>query len=261
MAGASRQSCRWVARATYRPRTAAGSKYGLRCPEPGKNDKLAWVPDDNEQTGRRCAVETRAEGGYAVAPGSLHPSGRRYKTVAGDFANIPTVAQAVADALLAAARRLDEAPLTKQQMEAREKTAKTCSRYRTESNGQGSVIDAYNARVSIEEKLEAAGYTRNGSNRWKRPGGKSESVTVQDGRSFHHSSNDALSNGYWHRPFDFFCQYEQGGDCGQAVKAAAELLGMTCSSEPAKRERTRAETPNRHRLSSHELRGPGCRKV
>ena len=122
-------------------------------------------------------------------------------------------------------RKLDEAPLTRKEMEAREVAAKTCNRYRDESNGQGSVIDAYNAKVSIAEKLEAAGYTRNGA-RWKRPGGKSASVTVQDGRSFHHSSNDPLSNGYWRCPFDVLCTLEHGGDCRAAVKAAAGLLGM-----------------------------------
>jgi hypothetical protein len=49
---------------------------------------------------------------------------------------------------------------------------------------------------------------------------------VKEGRSFHHSSNDPLNDGYWHRPFDVFCQFEHGGDCSAAVKAAAELLGM-----------------------------------
>ena len=57
------------------------------------------------------------KGGYALLPGSLHPSGRRYEVISGDFANIPAVPQAVADALLNAARKLDEAPLTRKQME------------------------------------------------------------------------------------------------------------------------------------------------
>ena len=137
MAGASRQSCRWAARATY-GRDGGGYQVWLRCPEPGKNDKLAWLPDEAEETGRRCAIETRAEGGYAVAPGSLHPTGRRYEAIAGDFANIPTVPQAVADALLAAARKLDEAPLTRQQMEAQEKAAKTCNKYRAKATDRGA---------------------------------------------------------------------------------------------------------------------------
>ena len=147
-------------------REGGGYQVWFRCPEPGRNDKLAWVPDDNEETGRRCAVETRAEGGYAVVPGSLHPSGRRYEAISGDFATSPPYRKPWPMPSWPR-RKLDEAPLTRKEMEAREKAAKTCNRYRDESNGQGSVIDAYNAKVSIAEKLEAAGYTRNGA-RWKR---------------------------------------------------------------------------------------------
>ena len=113
----------------------------------------------------KVAIEIKGEGGYCVAPGSLHPSGRRYQAIAGDFANIPTVPQAVADALIAAARKLDEAPLTRKEreaQEAREAAAKTCNKYRAESNGQGSIIDAYNGQVKIESALESHGYTRSG---------------------------------------------------------------------------------------------------
>ena len=98
-------------------REGGGFQVWLRCPEPGRNEKLAWVPDEAEDSGRKVAIEIKGEGGYCVAPGSLHPSGRRYQAIAGDFANIPTVPQAVADALIAAARKLDEAPLTRKERE------------------------------------------------------------------------------------------------------------------------------------------------
>lgn len=203
-----------------------GYQVMARCPEPGRNDKLAWTPDESEESGRAIAIETRGEGGYAVMPGSLHPSGNTYRAIAGDFANIPTIPQAQADALLNAARKLDEAPYTRQEMQRREAAAKTSTKYHGESNGRASAIDAYNERTTIAETLEANGYTQHGD-RWKRPGGKSLSVFVRDGRSFHHSSNDGLNDGYWHRPFDVFCHYQYGGDCKAAVKAAAELLGLT----------------------------------
>ena len=232
-------------------RDGGGYQVWFRCPDPGRSTKLAWVPDESEESGRKCAVETKAEGGYAVAPGSLHPSGRRYTRLLGDFANIPTIPQTQADALLAAARKLDEAPLTRREMEARETAAKTCNKYQGECNGQGSVIDGYNERVTIEAALESHGYTRSGT-RWKRPGGKSPSVAVKDGRSFHHSSNDALSNGYWRRPFDFLCTLDQGGDCRGAVKAAAELLGLdhrhnreTPAGEPGDQEQPPGDTKPR----------------
>lgn len=206
-------------------REGGGYQVWLRCTEPGKNDKLAWVADETEETGRKCAVETRGEGGYAVMPGSLHPSGRRYEAINGDFAAVPTVPQAVADALLAAARKLDECPLTRKEMETRQKAAETSDRHRAGSNGQMSVIDGYNQRITIEAELKARGYVQHGD-RWKRPSGKSLSVYVKEGRSFHHSANDPLNDGFWHWPFDVFCELEHGGECKAAVKAAAELLGM-----------------------------------
>ncbi len=67
----------------------------------------------------------------------------------------------------------------------------------------------------------------------QRPGGKSESVSVKDGRSCHWSSDDPLNDGRGkggcgcHDAFDLYACFEHGGDVGRAVKAAAELLGMT----------------------------------
>ena len=159
-------------------------------------------------------------------PGSLHPSGRLYEAIQGDFTAIPTVSQDVANFLIAAARKLDEAPLTRQQMEAKRKSAPTIDRHRAESNGQASVIDSYNAKVTIDAELKAHGYDQQGD-RWTRPGGKSLSVFVKEGRSYHHSSNDPLNDGYWHSAFDVFCQLEHGGDCRAAVKAAADRLGLS----------------------------------
>jgi hypothetical protein len=86
-------------------RTGRGFQVALRCPDPGENAELAWVADEKEETGRRIAIETRGEGGYAILPGSLHPSGKLYAAIAGDWANIATVSQARADSLLAAAKK------------------------------------------------------------------------------------------------------------------------------------------------------------
>jgi hypothetical protein len=209
-------------------REGGGYQVWLRCPEPGRNDELAHVPDETEYEGRHVAIETRAEGGYAVMPGSLHPSGRRYQAIAGDFTDIPIVAQAVADALIAAARKLDEAPLTRQQMDAQEKTAATSTKYRSQSNGQASVIDAYNEQVTIDAALTAHGYTRIGEC-YARPGGVHPNVKINDGKSFHWGTNDPLCDKHWHRPFDVFCHFAHGDDCSQAVRAAAKLLGMNAS--------------------------------
>ncbi|MEI8372472.1 MAG: bifunctional DNA primase/polymerase [Planctomycetota bacterium] len=227
-------------------REGGGYQVALRCENPGKNAKLAFVPDETQEDGRKCAIETKAEGGYAVLPGSLHPSGRLYECISGDFAEIGTVPQAVADALLEAARSLDEEPLTRKQKEAAaaaslsdstveklrrlkeeiaECNGKTCDKHEAESNGEVSVIEEYNKAVTIEAELLARKYTKYGD-RYKRPGGVHGSVTIKEGRSFHHSTNDALCDGYWHRPFDVFCAIEHDGKCKEAVKAAALKLGI-----------------------------------
>ncbi len=211
-----------------------GYQVLVRCSNPGGNDKLAWAPDEQEQTGRTIAIETRGEGGYAVVAPSLHPSGKRYAALPGPaLANIPAVEQTRADALVNAARKLDEAPCTRQEQERVEAEARQGhQRQQAGMNGHASVIDAFNAAHPLEALLEAHGYTKGSSGRYIRPGGKSESVSVKDGRSCHWSSNDPLNDGRGkggcgcHDAFDLFSYFEHGGDVRNAVKAAAELLGM-----------------------------------
>jgi hypothetical protein len=210
-----------------------GYQVLLRCPDPGGNDKLAWTPDEQETTGRTIAIETRGEGGYAVVAPSVHPSGNHYKWLAGDAACVPTVTQDHADKLLAAARALDEAPLTRQEKERLETQARETHRKRqSQRNGQASVIDAFNQAHAVEALLDRHDYAKGTHGRYIRPGGKSESVSVQDGRSCHWSSDDPLNDGRGkggcgcHDAFDLYAYYEHGGDVSKAVKAAAELLGM-----------------------------------
>lgn len=202
-----------------------GYHVAVRSTEPvGGNEKLAYVPDESEDTGRRAAIETRGEGGQAIASPSRHAvTGKLYRLVAGDWANVPVRPAAIVATLLDAARALDEAPLTRQQMQAAERRAQASAAARSSLNGNGSVIEVYNSVVPIIEALEQHGYTRAGA-RYKRPGGKSASVTILDGgRSYHHSSNDPLSDGYSHDAFDVFVALDHGGDIHAAASAAARM--------------------------------------
>jgi hypothetical protein len=216
-------------------RTGGGGHHVyLRCPKPGESVKLAFVPDDAQDSGRKTAIETKAERGYAVAPTSLHPDGTRYELLSGDLTQIPVVSQARADALLAAARKLDEMPHTRQEMQRIEQeTADThAKRARANRNGQTSVIEVFNERYAIEGILEYYRYTKGRGGRYIRPGGESESVSVKEGRSCHWSSDDPLNDGKvrsgmgCHDAFDVYCFYEHGNDVTKAVKAAAEMLQM-----------------------------------
>lgn len=65
------------------------------------NRKLAYNKE------RQVLIETRGEGGYIIAPPSLHPSGRRYKWCQGG-ARIPQVTDAAFELLVASALELDE---------------------------------------------------------------------------------------------------------------------------------------------------------
>ena len=208
-----------------------GFQVFLRCQNPGGNQKLAWAADEAERSGRTIAIETRGEGGYAIVPPSLHPCGKRYQMVSGSLSDVPTIAQEQADALLVAARELDERRYTLQQME--KMASEACASHNKNRKKQSSsgIIGAFNEAHPIEVVLEEHGYFSSGD-RYIRPGGTSASVSVLAGRSCHWSSNDPLNDGKVHDgmgvhdAFSIFCQLEHGGDVSAAVKAAANDLGM-----------------------------------
>lgn len=210
-------------------RTGEGFQVALRCEAPGSNQVLAWVPDETQDSGRRVAIETRGEGGYALVPRSLHPNGRYYEAIIGDFANIPTLPMDRVRLLLAAARQLCEAPLSQQELERAQKAPVKQHR----AGGGGGVIQEWNRRVPIREMLQRAGY-RPWRDRFTRPGEDASpgSVVVFDdtGRSYHHSTNDPLHDGrHSHDSFGVYCAVEHGGDVKAAVKAAAAELGISSS--------------------------------
>jgi hypothetical protein len=209
-----------------------GYQIAYRCPQPGGNEKLAWVPDEREHQGRKVAIETRGEGGYALVAPSLHPSGNYYTMLAGDFASVPTIDQGTRDQLIHAARVLDLMPYTAQQLAPAKAERRAARR---PMNGDVSVIDAYNDAHRISDVLARNGYTAARPGRYSRPG-KPDSYGVaileRDNVSFHWSSNDPL-----HKttpggqpvpidPFDAYALFEHGDDYGAAVKAAARSLGI-----------------------------------
>ena len=218
-----------------------GYQVVFKSPAEIRNVGLAYSPNEALKAGREIAIETRGEGGYFLAPPSLHPSGNRYQWIEGDLSTVPTISAEHAEALLGAARSLDEAPLTRQQLDALARAAKPLKR-RADASGV-SVIDAYNASHEIGDTLERYGYQRKGD-RFARPDGTSPSVVILDGRSFHHSSNDALHDEkHTQDPFSIYCCFEHGNEIKAAVKAAAGELGLTSAYQSATRGET-VEAPD-----------------
>ncbi len=201
---------------------SGGYHVFFRCANPGNNDKLAWSPDETEETGRTIAIETRGEGGYVIVAPSIHPSGNQYTMIQGDLADVPTLADDTAAMLFEAARSLNQAPYTRDQLESIQKRQRERQRERTstERSSQGSIIDDYTGRVPIEEALQAYGYVQTYHDRWARPGGKNPSVVLKDGKSHHFNTNDPMCDNNSHDAFDLFCIFEHGGDVRRAVRAA-----------------------------------------
>jgi hypothetical protein len=204
--------------------TGEGYQVALCCDKPGPNSPLAWAPNPEMFDGREIAIETRGEGGYALLPPSLHPNGKLYKTLEGDFTRIPYVDMLTVNKLLNAALALDDAPFTLREM--KRKPLKS-DRWKDSQNRQVSVIASFNGALSIREILERHNYEVASHGRYRRPGGTSGSVAILDEQySYHWSTNDPLCDGHRHDAFSIYCSFEFDGDVRAAVKAAAKQLGI-----------------------------------
>src|SRR5919199_2140337 len=190
----------------------------LRCAEPGTRQIPAYVADATRPEGRRIGIEIRGSGHTA-----------KLYDLALDLRAVPELSAAHAEALAIAARRLDEAPYTRQQRASMQQALTAASQHKLALNGQGHVIDDYNQAVDIHVALEQYGYRSRSGNHYLHPGSTrtDPNVSVCGQKSFHWSPNDPLfCNGKGHDAFDLFCFFEHGNDPKVAAKAAAALLGL-----------------------------------
>ena len=85
-----------------------------------------------------------------------------------------------------------------------------------------SIIAEFNARVTVQEMLEASGYKRIGA-KFLSPSSTSglPGVTIlEDGKAYSHHDGDPLNTGHAHDAFSIYTTIYHGGD---ATKAAAAL--------------------------------------
>lgn len=96
-----------------------------------------------------------------------------------------------------------------------------------------SVIAAWNHAHDVREILEAHGYRPKGKSRWVAPCSESKLPGVvllpETGRIFSHHGADPLANGHGLDCFEVYSLLEHGGDTRAAVRAAAEILGMSAT--------------------------------
>ena len=102
-----------------------------------------------------------------------------------------------------------------------------------DTNSGESPITAFNDANDLPATLERYGYQRKGK-RYLSPHshtGLAGVTVLPDGQRcyIHHASDPLCSDdsGKPVNPFDLFCHYDHSGDTSKAVKAAAEILGMT----------------------------------
>ncbi|MBQ3747754.1 MAG: AAA family ATPase [Kiritimatiellae bacterium] len=226
---------------------SGGYHVCYRCDDPvDGNLKLARGIRDGKQ---KTLIETRGEGGlFLCAPTE------GYSLQQGDFANLPTISPDARQALLDAARSLDELP------------AASCPTAPVGANvGQRGVDSAptggkdafdlapgddFNARGDIHPLLEAAGWQFCGNNPdgnelWTRPGKDPRngiSATYKDGSFYVFSSNAApFEPNVMYSPFAVYATLNHNGDYTAAAsalltqgygKAKSDLGGVTLNLKP-----------------------------
>jgi hypothetical protein len=191
--------------------TGKGYHVYFRTANPGGNHKLAMQD-------KQVIAETRGEGGYVLAPPTVHPDTQQpYATIQGNLTDIPTLTEGEARAVLDAARAL----VTEDHLAS------------TATGGKsGGVIEHFNQAYTITTILERNSYRQERTGRYIRPGGERSSILIVDGKSLHYNTNDPLyseapgGKPHAHTAFSAYCTLEHSGDVKRAVKAAAQELGI-----------------------------------
>lgn len=185
------------------------------------------------QVGGRTAFELRAgPGAQDVAPGSLHPSGIVYrwaKTAPQRREDLPALPDELRRvyAVLGGRtlKRDDVAPPAPRPQPARRPGSGT-----RPSVGE-SVIDAFNARVTVADVLARNGY-REAGGRWISPNSSTRQpgVTVYDDgerqRAYSHHGSDSWA-GRAEDAFGLLTALEHGDDLRAALRGARAELGLT----------------------------------
>lgn len=245
----------------------------VRIRTPRGNEKLACTP------ARQTLIETRGEGGYAIAPGSpaaCHPAGKLYTYMPSGphIEDAPLLSAEEEEFLWDLCRSFDASPPRIVERPQRSSLAASIE-------GEDRPGDAYNRQVEWEEVLLAAGwseaFTAGDVTHWCRPG-KSRGTSGTTGACgdyfYCFSSNAApLEPGRAYSKFAVFALTQHEGDWRAAAQAARERFMATglpaakaTSAKPAPETPTfyeATELGNAYRLHAlhhHDMRFSAERK-
>jgi len=205
-----------------------------RCSAVAGNQGLAW------DEGGVVQIETRGQGGYAVAPGSplaVHPSGRAYRLAQGCLSAVPTIAPEQRETLHNAAKSFNRLAAIPKSASVSEKAE---SRFGLRDL-LGDLYDSlprrpgddFNDRATWADLLdplgwESAGHGTGQTELWRRPGkghGGISATTNYMGSDLLYvfsSSVPKLAAGESYTKFAVFALLHCNGDFREAAKRLAE---------------------------------------
>lgn len=216
-----------------------GCQLFYRCAEIGRNQVLAaheilaspsqiatadaYPNQKGDLVVKRARIETRGQGGYAVAVGSsidVHRNKIEYQFFQHDYSLIPEISTSEREILFDVARSFSSIQGAPSRMKRERKQYKpgdilTC-------------VDDYNARADVNELLTIRGWTyvrasRFGS-QWRRPGkDDGVSASLYENGLFHvFTSSTEFEQNHTYTPFEVFAILH----CGSDFKRAAQTLGV-----------------------------------
>jgi putative DNA primase/helicase len=209
-----------------------GMHLYYRCEVIGGNDKLACVPEKDEETGKikpKTLIETRGEGGYCLAPPSpaaCHPRCKCYVFLDGrDLTMVPTISPEDREILLAAARSLNR------WTEPERPVRYDVPRHRADHGAGGRPGDDFNARADWSDILVPHGWRQmqvnaDGSESWCRPGKSGgTSATINHGGTdllyVFRTNGQPFDDGKGYTRFHAYALLNHDGDFSAAAQALA----------------------------------------
>lgn len=218
-----------------------------RCSDLDGNRKLAVVVERDVIPPKQTIIETRAEGGYVLAPGcppQCHPSGKTYEVESGSLESVPTITPKQRQALFSIARSFDQSGLSEKEARRADRAAQPKRDVIDRGDGL-KPGDDFNQRGSWSELLEplgwTLGYTRgDGAQMWRRPGktdrGVSATVRELDGIELFHAFTSNCDPFPQEESINKFQAYALIFHDGE-FSAAAKELGKQGYGDPPKTRR------------------------